>query len=139
MKKPFYLKSCILSVILLTVTFLLSGSVIPFQSDEKSSSNLRDKKIDLLEKLENGIAVNPDDISSLFDQQVPDRELFNPVGEAFDETIRNLESVMEELKCNLERIRDSEVIAETIEKLRKESEQFRMDLEKLWEEMDNLR
>jgi len=72
-------------LIMIVLTVILSASSTITPADPQKENNLKDKKIDLLEKLENGKQVNSEDIRALFKRNdddnflLPDADISSPL------------------------------------------------------------
>jgi uncharacterized coiled-coil DUF342 family protein len=121
-----------LLIILLSVAPALSVSAIQSVQD---SDNHKDRRLNLLEKLENGSAITRDEISSSFSgNRVAEDDLFLP-DEHLSGIFNNLKDGMNNAARELEYIRVSEEFQKAMEQFRKEREAFRRELEKLVDEI----
>jgi hypothetical protein len=127
-------KSLLLTVIMLTVVLISTGSVmIPedMQKDQPSD----DKKLRLLEMLERGEKLSAEEIRSSFTDDQFCIEPFIPMQGEFNGMMIDLGKEMEELGRNFEDFNNSMEFKNELERLSRERERLKIDLEKVREEV----
>ena len=136
---PMRIKRSYMHILLMVTAFLLTGSAALPQSDEEGDISLRNRKLNLLEKLEKGIPVESGEIFSSFARKNDDAREFAPFGEEFENLFENIREDMAKVHDQLGRIRESREFEKAMESFRREREQFRQEIERLRDEMRRLR
>lgn len=124
-------------IIVFLSIFISGSSIMPDQDNQENA--VRNKKIDLLEKLESGRKISSDEIRSSFgdsfnynfdfgDPSNCDRDDLRLMGE-------EIKKDLDELRHQMERLKNSEEFENAKDEFRKGMDQFRREMDKMRDEL----
>jgi uncharacterized coiled-coil DUF342 family protein len=122
------------------LALLTSGSATFSDQEVKRTDDLQDKKLNLLERLESGKLIDPEEVWSSFENRHDDGFCFGtdcplviPYAdfEKLNEAVRfNMEAIRQEI----DGLKNSDEFKRAMDEIRKGSEEIRRELEKMREE-----
>jgi hypothetical protein len=128
-----------LAVALLMISLITSASTLISDQEVRKSDDLRDRKLNILEKLEKGTPVKSEEIRSSFSNVEEDEliidfpvEISHDAIEDMKETIR---SSMEDLHHEIGDLKNSDEFRKAMDEIRRGSEELRKEMEKMREEL----
>lgn len=127
------------AVLLLTLAFFSTGSSIIPAGEMQNDFPNKEKRLNLLEKLEKGDYISSDEISSSYSCDHICNESLMPVSEEFNDLFDDLKKEMEEIGMRMGNLHDSKEFNEAMEEFRKQREEFKLELERVREEVRKVR
>lgn len=120
--------------VLVVLIMLLSASSFITQDDTQKTDDLKQKKLDLLEKLENGSSLTAEDIRSSFSGSLSSDEIIT--GDEMREIHEKLSESAGEFRRAMESFRSSEEFMNFKEEFRRWSDEFKKEMEKMGDEIN---
>lgn len=126
-------------VLMLTLAFFTTGSSIISAGEMQNDPTFKEKKLNLLEKLEKGNKISPDEIRSSFSCDLVCDGPFIPSSAEFDNLFDDLKMEMVEIGKHMENIHESEELNDIMEGFRIQREEIRHEIERVREEIRKAR
>jgi len=124
-----------LTILLFSAT---GSSIIPTDQSE-NELNLKEKKLGLLEKLEQGSRITREEIRSSFSSDLVCQEPLIMTSKEFIDLFEDLRKDMEEIGKTIGDIRDSEEFRDAMEEFRRQKEEMKNELDRVREEVRKAR
>lgn len=129
------INSVLFALFLITLLFSATGASIMPSGQSANESNLREKKLGLLEKLEQGEKLSREEIRSSFSSDLVCQEPLIMTSKEFDELFEDLRKEMEEIGKTIGDIRESKEFRDAMEEFRRQKEEMRIELNRVKNEV----
>jgi hypothetical protein len=130
------LHNFLMPAIMIVIALVTSGSAL-MRDQDLNSESLRDRKLNLLEKLEKGLSIGSDEIKSSFGSSLEINSdccgffSHDEIEQIRESVIRDLESI----KHDIANLRNSDEFMKAMDEIRKGRDEIRFELEKMREEI----